>query len=439
MEFAIYCYGTGEILWKVFNGLALIFGRSGFVDSSIAISASVGALWAVTRSIWGANIGLFARSWFLPTFLIFNLVFLPKVSVNIVDRVDPTWKFSSVSNVPLGVAFFPSIASHFSFLLTEQIDQYLSPCDGVGFAHTGDLFAAKFIQAVKDVRIVDSVEQSNLKHFVNRCFLWPRIYVNSEGLRAEAKKTDTILGFIKAHPHHWCGSYWEEKEGNKVFLKCAQGAQRAEKIMKLEIPKVGRTLTSKFFNWNQDKDPEGILMQKKLKRLIPKAWEEITGKSQEAFDVIQQYIMMNAFRESRDDDREASHLPRLFPELVTLQSARTQAQQNLVNLISGDVAGSYIPTAQGALFATLILLFILIVPLTFMPGGFSLFITWVRLIFWVSLWPVFFAMFESLASFFLIKAGRTQLLSGEGVSLLTQSGLSDVAFDYYSYFNANYV
>ena len=433
----IYCYGNGEILWKVFNGIALIFGGASFMQSMMAITSVVGILWATTRIVFGESLGIFSRTWLIPTFVIFNLFFLPKTTVHIVDKVDPSFRYSAVDNVPVGVVFFPALASLLSYVVTDKVSQYMSPANDNSFAHTGDLFAAKFVSLAKDIRISSPRHRSNMKHFVNRCFLWPYVYANSKGLQDAAQKTNDILGFIRAHPHRWCGSYWENDQGENVFLTCAQGAQEAQRILEAELPLTGRLLTSRIFNTGEPREEEGVQVQQKLKRLIPNAWEQITGQSQNAFKVIDQFVMINAYREGRDDDREASGLGRLFPELVSLQASRAQAQQTTSGLIKGEMAGSYIPMMHGALFSLLVLLFVFIVPMSFMPGGISIFTTWVRLIFWIALWPPFFAMFEALASMALIKSSLSETALSGGLSLATHTGLSDLAVDMYSYFKSS--
>jgi conjugal transfer mating pair stabilization protein TraG len=433
----IYCYGNGEILWKVFNGIALIFGGASFMQSMMAITSVVGILWATTRIVFGENLGIFSRTWLIPTFVIFNLFFLPKTTVHIVDKVDPSFRYSAVDNVPYGVVFFPALASLLSYVVTDKVSQYMSPANDNSFAHTGDLFAAKFVSLAKDIRISSPRHRSNMKHFANRCFLWPYVYANTQGLQDAAQKTNDILGFIRAHPHRWCGSYWENDQGENVFLTCAQGAQEAQRILEAELPLTGRLLTSRIFNTGVPREEEGLQVQQKLKRLIPNAWEQITGQSQNAFKVIDQFVMINAYREGRDDDREASGLGRLFPELVSLQASRAQAQQTTSGLIKGEMAGSYIPMMHGALFSLLVLLFVFIVPMTFMPGGISIFTTWVRLIFWIGLWPPFFAMFEALASMALIKSSLSETALSGGLSLATHTGLSDLAVDMYSYFKSS--
>lgn len=57
---------------------------------------------------------------------------------------------------------------------------------------------------------------------------------------------------------------------------------------------------------------------------------------------------------------------------------------------------------------------------------------WIQLNFWVHSWPVFYAIMNGIGHIFLAKAGLTQALgNGEGLSIATQNGLSDAAYDAY--------
>ena len=436
----LYCYGNAQTLWSVYDGIALIFGKKAFINALISISATIGLLWAFARTILNTNVGFFAKQWFLPTFLVFNLAFLPKTTVHIVDCVNGGMKYAAVDNVPLGVAAIPCLASNISRVLTDAISQYLVPANtSIRFAATGDLFGAKFMTMAKDLRLSSPRARDNIKHFVNRCFTWPYVYGNVNGLQEKAQTTDNILGFIKENPHVLCGSYWENETGETEFLSCKQGAARAKNLLQHEAPLLTRQLSAAIFGSSepsqaQSSDGSSSVSNRALLRLIPSAWNEMLGHQKKAFDVIDQFIMINAFKEGRDDDREASNLNRLFPELVSFHGARAQAHQNMASLIKGDVAGGYMPMVQGAILSILVILFIFIAPAVFLPGGFQRFITWISLISWVSLWPPCFALIEALAAIALV--GVMKVFSFVGLSIATHTAMADAAFDAYAYYKS---
>ena len=108
MDFTVYSYGGAEILWKVFNSLAMLANSTYFYNLSILITG--GALLTVAaRAIPAASIPFLFKKWIMPTFFLVAFFWGPKVTVNIVDHVDTNFKAVPVANVPFGIAFAASI------------------------------------------------------------------------------------------------------------------------------------------------------------------------------------------------------------------------------------------------------------------------------------------------------------------------------------------
>ena len=123
MDDIIYTYGGGEVLWKVFNGLAILFKNdSPYWTNIMPLALVIGGIWGASIAIAKANVGLFAKTWFVPTYALLTLLLVPKTTVNIVDEVDPTFKAERVDNIPVGLAFIASTASTFSKAITEMLE-----------------------------------------------------------------------------------------------------------------------------------------------------------------------------------------------------------------------------------------------------------------------------------------------------------------------------
>ena len=68
MECIIYTYVGGEFVAKVFDGIAMIFGgQNKEFNAVIQLSMVIGAFWISIKAIYGHNIGIFAKSWFVPS------------------------------------------------------------------------------------------------------------------------------------------------------------------------------------------------------------------------------------------------------------------------------------------------------------------------------------------------------------------------------------
>ena len=75
----------------------------------------------------------------------------------------------------------------------------------------------------------------------------------------------------------------------------------------------------------------------------------------------------------------------------------------------------------------LITMFAFVVPISLLPGGMRVFGTWIKMMFWLNSWPLFFAMLNALGTMWLARYAAP-----DGLTLLTQTGLADHAFDAYA-------
>jgi conjugal transfer mating pair stabilization protein TraG len=434
MDYVIYTYGGGEILWKIFNGLALFFkSDSAYLTGVVKLSLAIGGLWAALQAIYKGSMGILARDYFIPAYLILNILLLPKTSVHIVDEVSSDFKYAKVDNVPLGIAAVTSTASKLSRFMTDRIEQSLKTAEATHFGKTGSMFAARLVSMSRDMRIVDPVIRQNMKDFVRQCFTLPFVWTNIlAGKKAALESTD-ILGLIASHPHQWLGSYWRnwaDKGGETTFLSCKDGAAKTREILKAEIPNGLMGLAADLFGNNK---MDALKANQKLKTYFEGAWQELSHKAASAHEAAGQEMLMNAYREGVDDKRQEFGLDRLNPHLIAYSSARARLQQNTGFMISSNLFALVGPSLQSTLFGILCVLFVIVVPMTLLPGGLSAFGMWVKLILWVQSWPVFYALINCVS--LIIASGKTASLvkTGAGLSLMTQNGLADAAYDAYCY------
>src|SRR5438105_3189307 len=134
---------------------------------------------------------------------------------------------------------------------------------------------------------------------------------------------------------------------------------------------------------------DGVKASQKLKRYFDDGWEQLAKQTANAHAVVEQEMMMNAYREGLDDKRQEFGLERLNPHLVALSAARARAQQNTGFILSSELFALVGPSLQSTLLGILCVLFVIVVPMALLPGGLSALGMWVKLIVWVH---VFYAI-----------------------------------------------
>lgn len=445
MTQVIYTYGGGEILWKILNILSMIFkSNSTYFTPLLKVTLAIGALWAGMRAILQANVGLFAKSWFFPAYIILSLLLVPKVSVHIIDRVDSSMHYAKVDNIPFGLSCIASLTSQVTDTIATFVDSIIAPNDSEKYTVVGPVFGARLAKAAHDITIKDPIMKQNIKEFVSRCYMWPFIFTNMNPGRLEALQSHDILSFIEKNPHPWLGMYWRDVSGETTFMKCAACAVKVKKLMKIEVPKGLSQLAHEVFGASyspsdsneRDKEPEQYesRINSKLSAHFPNAWQHIAHSSEQLSKVVEQEMMINGCRENLDDNREKFGLNRLDPHLLAYSAERIRAQQNSSFFLKAVLFGRHVPTIQTVFSALIFMLFIIVAPCLFLPGGFKLLAMWGKLTLWVNSWPLFYSIVNGLGHLFMIKAaGGIQMSYGAGLTLLTQGGIAEVAYDAYAF------
>lgn len=425
--FPIYTFGGGEILGHIFNGMAMIFQSDNDYFTPVAeLALLVGGLWATLRAFYGYNVGIFGKQWFVPTFLILTVFFTPKSTVHIIDKSNPAHRYEKIDNIPSGIALVASVSSNISYHVTEMIEQHIRPLqsDAYTYTKTGPLFGAKILASTKDLRIADPNARENIKKFMNQCYTWPFVITNVAGKRQIATETDDILGFVTQEAHPSLGMYWAGEDGKATFKQCKEAVPLVRHALTQSQEKAILNLAALTSFSGSDK----AAVTRKMKQYGGDAWNEITKESKTVHQITNQQMLMNAYREGYDDMRETQGHNRLYPNLVSMQATRGMMQQNMGWMVGGAMAAEYLPIAQTVIFALLICAIFIVMPMSMMPGGLSVIGGWIKMIFWVQSWPIFFAILSAIGGFAL----EQRVMSvGGGMNLVTQAAFADVSFNTY--------
>ncbi|MEI8321221.1 MAG: conjugal transfer protein TraG N-terminal domain-containing protein [Alphaproteobacteria bacterium] len=433
MDYSIYTFGSGEIIEKVLNVLALLCQNENvFFRPVLALSASVGALWAGLQAMYGGNIGAFIKVWMLPTILIFNLMFVPRVTVNIIDQVDTFHHYSRVENVPVGPALIAHVSSSIAYHLTEAIEERLVPADyaDLTYGKSGPMLAAYLMASSRNLVVADPILRENVKNYVDQCFTWPYLYTNIAPGKEEALKSTNILEFMKSNPHPGLGMYWKESTGKPTFMMCSKVPEKLNPAMKEESARALSRLADQVLPGISSQNPAES--QKAMTLVGESAWHTIAKDSSNAHQRVEQQMIINAGREAIDDGLEKFGMQRRYARLISYSATRAEEQQNTGFLIMGATAARQLPVIQGVFLGLLLISFVFVCACTFLPGGLKIWGTWIKMMFWVQSWPVFFGILNCLGLLWLNKSVNTVLFThGEGISWLTQNGLADASWNAY--------
>ncbi len=428
MDFTVYSYGGGEMLWKAFNSLAMLANSAYFHKLSILVTG--GALLTVAaRAIPAASMAFLFKKWIMPTFVLMAFFWGPKVKVNIVDHVDTSFRAASVANVPFGIAFAASLSTQMSDALTDIVEKFMTTSDMERISQVGPMFGARLMYEARTLTIRDPVMRENIKDFTRQCYAWPYIFTNIAPGKKAAMESQDMLGFIEANAHKALGMYWRHPDGRSEFMFCGRCAARVKEVIPLEVEAGFQSLARRLFGGTSD----GAYETQRLRQYFGDAWAYLAKGSSDAANVIQQELMLNAYRAALQDKREEFGLPR-NPALSYLNAERGQIQQDESALIKLALSGTQIPTLHAFFMIAGLIFFAAVAPFTFTTGGIHLITAFGKFMLWLATWPPLSALINAIGHMYLAKASAGQLMGyGEGLNLMTQSGLADTAYHAYAY------
>lgn len=420
-DYVIHTFGGGDILWQVFNGIGRVFSSNSEYFTPVGqFALTIGGIWAATRAIFRGNIGIFAMEWFFPSLFIFIFLFAPKANVWLKDEISMQAPVK-IDNIPIGIALFASVSSKISYSLSETLEKHLLPPDeGLSSRKNGIMFGAKAIGKIKDIQIEDPVTLTNTKEFLRQCFMKPYIIGNILGKKAEAQRASDIIAFIEQNMPNNFGIYYKDPSNSAISFKTCK---QVTPLIKAGINKeLNDGLLTKFANSIGISNRQEILASR-LKAMTSDTLKYLKKEQTDIHQWMRQAMLLNANRESYDDLREKFSLSRIYPQLVSMHATRGLFQQSFSYLVAGEMAANIMPILQSVFFALVICLIFVVFPMSMLPGGYTIFKTWITLIIWVTSWPVFFTVIHCLGMISLAGKGVSHLI---GLNILSQGSFSEI-------------
>lgn len=414
--YTVYSYWNADQVYAVLNAIAMIMNGGDYLGLVKAI-AIAGILVAAGTGLVKMK-GEEPLGYFIIFALFYGTLFVPKVTVTVQDiRTNTVY---TVANVPLGVAFLSSQASHIGKWLTESFETNFTAVDDEKFSRTGMAFGARLIEELQIVKARTPALQQSLITFVKDC-VNPELLDNPVALNDMVKSTD-IWGFI----------------GGSGSLSLNPG--RITNIFGSAVPCIGSggaysALTNAL---NTEANTQASVLGDRLNSgnpfatmiilsQIPAIEASMLNVSRTAQDAIKQGIVMNLMRDSQTTISQVQG----NPHAVQVAMAVSMAEQS-----SGVSYSAMAKVAQGALpklrnavelisMGVFPFIFIMIV-LAGTKAGMVL-KSYAMAIFWVQLWAPLFAIINFMAT----KSDRADLLGvihGAGGNTMENMGqLANVA------------
>ncbi|PJD94528.1 MAG: hypothetical protein CK425_11135 [Parachlamydia sp.] len=398
-ELTIHTYGGGEILYKVFNALALLFNSSGGPIQPLAmIVASIGGVWAISKAFFSSP-DTFFQTYLLPLIVIPGIFMIPTSKVHIEDVLVNT--SYTVDRVPLFLAKFSEIVSSIGYTLTTSIEKVMHSPNDAKYSATGMIFGSEVSFDISRYKIANADLEQNLRSFSKQCVLYDLAFGRYS--MDDLQKTTDLWKLLKDNTSNIRMIHYRDPTTKKSsYLPCSKALVQMEAIFEGE---------RKYLS-NSD-----------LIKNLPMTLQVLTGlQKQKEEEISQQLLMLNLLA----GDFSAGQFAK----------SRAQTQQRNTYLTLGSLASSSVVTLRTVIEVLIYVSFIFVVPLSLFPGGVKLIISWAWLVIWIQLWPPLYAVLNYIMQI-SAKAKAAWIFGGlseaeKGLSFFTSVGLENLNNEIYA-------
>lgn len=385
MDNIVYSYGGGEALFKVLNGVKMIFDSS-LTTELMYLMTFVGLAWAafqgVQQNSWTPKL-----SWLIKYVLITSLFITPTATLVVSDSV--TGYRKSVDGLPIGLVLPASVFSSIGFGITQLFDQAFSTVDSnVAYHKYGQSFGAALISQSRNFKIQDSGFRENMESFIDNCMLYD-VMVGRKYNASELKDSDNIWNLVSKNASNIRMMNYrdENKSLGRKLVSCKEGVGLLNNYWVKDLNKLGERFGSTIFG--KYGSQMGQAISNSNQQVLGKSFlanvnvvSQLYGNTGDASKTLKQIMMINAIAD----------IP------MSYGAVRAKQQQQESWLISGQLAREILPTLH-AIFAALIYAsFTLIIGMLVLPNGFRTLANYFGLLIWIETWPPLFAVINLLTN-----------------------------------------
>ena len=413
LSWEVHTLGGGEALVNIFNGIAAMTEGSFFL-SMIKVSLLFGLLWILIEVSFNQRFS-HGPKWFIGFILIFNLAFVPKVSLVIHDDIEQRY-VGKVDNVPILLGMLVGLKSQIEIGLTKAAETAFSPVDDLKYSRSGMLMGGKLVDMAAKAQIIDHRLLESVSHFMRQCVFYDirlHLYTLDDLRNAE----DTFKFISENTSVNRSFGLWNESAKNWEIKECKDGCPILSQQIQKEIDKNAVLLGKKLF-------PKSTMHQARTLFLnrLPQAYDSLfkTG-ARDASEILKQSIMINAIKGSEENRFQGQYA-----------AARADIQSKMAYLATKRQAETWVPVLKTVLEALFYGIFPLVFLLSLLPVGYRVLMSYIEVMIWLASWGPLYAILNAIMSWNLgTKAqAAAMLLDGSvAVTLGTQGGIEAVHHD----------
>ena len=434
--YELFTLGGGTYLVDLLNAVAAITGGGAYITLA-QLAGVAGLAWALFRTAFGGSWRDNAK-WMLLFVAVWGAMIVPKATVRVVDRLDPTLAPAVVANVPIGLALFASLTSQVGDGLTRLTEQAFTLPNDLHYRRHGLIFGARLAAKTTRLEITDAVFARNVRNYARQCVFHALLlgHISADDLR-ESTDIWTLVtasgspsaGASPARMVEFATRQAATGTGatpiDREIVTCQVAAGRLNGLWNAEIARAGTVFGRRIF---PDARTEA-LARAELLAALPAAHDFLIGAARSAGEIMRQQMVLNAVHDAGEQwAAEAGNAA----ALRAYTEARAEAQTVSAYRAIGRQAETWVPLLRIVFECLYVGAFPMAVLLMLTPAGGAIFRSYVTGLIWLQSWGPLYAVLHRISmgeAAERMQAAAAMPGGDIGISLVAQAGIRAVASD----------
>lgn len=386
---------AGELFQLVLNAIAAFLKQDSFAGL-LRITALAGIVVATGGFLKTRDPMVFGR-WVLGYMLFFNVIILPKTTVEIYDIT--TQKSRIVDNIPVVFALSTSLITTVGFGLAQSFDALFAILplgnnpvpEDLLYTKTGSLFGARLIQASTSFRIIDPVLKEEMNQYFRSCVVGD-IRLNRKYSVGDLATSTNLWDLISSHASPLRMTMVDGKIVACSEAAKADGQYSLRKKLDAEIKQAYSFFGVKLFG-----KPEHTTYEQLFETHLKSAFNYYQGLTDASSNIFMQSMMINAMGDGIGNYQAFTDST---AGVVNQQFTKSQVQHRWSWEIGGIKALWFLPLLHTWLTLLLFGVFPLVFVLATVPGGLKIIGYYFQFFLSLQFWPVLFAILNAGMTFY---------------------------------------
>lgn len=415
----VFTLGGGEYVVNVFQAVAAWTGDGGYkslLQVVMVMGLGLSAIVLAFNQDWRAWL-----NWFLQATLIYMCLMVPRMDVQVTDRLNPSLAPSQVSNVPVGLALMASFTSQIGDYLVRSAEVVFSLPGDLNYSRNGIIYGSRLMDATKGLRISDPEFAANLDEHFRQCVFYD-VLLGKYSMKQLADAPD-IWGVIAPGSPARAQRFLTRDVGGAVtatIITCREAYTSLNGQWTNMIDAMGTAFGRQLYP-----KQTAALAKAKLFADLPVSYQYLTGVSSTAVDIFRQTLTINAMRQAMHTMAGSSGTASV--DVYAQTRAEIQTERTYSSIASN--AMKWVPILNIVLTVLFYALFPVLFPLFLMPKSGPVALKgYITGFFYLAAWGPLFVILHMILMF-KGAADVAGASAGSGMTLATFTGMTDVNSD----------